>query len=62
MSMLGKVHLVRINELAMFCLEVPGYSFTINEQGRSGSNSGWLISDLTEVSDKSEYIDKLLGK
>lgn len=62
LAMAGQVSVSAVNELTMHCVEVPGYAFTINEQGRDGRNSGWLISSLEKITDKTEYINKLLGK
>lgn len=61
--MTGKINFGMVEELTIHCLEVPGYVFTINEQGRKGTNSGWLISKLTKIDDgeKKKYITKLLN-
>ena len=64
MTKLGKVRIVCVNQLTMHCLEIPNYVFTINEEGRSGGNSGWLISNVTKINEnkKKEYLTKLIGK
>ena len=49
---MGKVRINSVNRLTMHCLEIPDYVFTINEQGRNGRNSGWLISSVTKMSEK----------
>lgn len=58
----GKIDFCMVDKLTIHCLEVPGYVFTINEQGRRGNNSGWLISSLMQIddNDKKQYIKKLL--
>lgn len=63
-SMLGKVKIDMVNRVTIHCLEVPGFAFTINEQGRKGNNSGWLISSLTILKelDKQQYIKNILEK
>lgn len=62
LALAGKVSVSAVNELTIFCVEIPGYVFTINEKGRNGRNSGWLISSLEKISNKTEFINKLLGK
>lgn len=61
MSVLDSVRINKVNNLTMYCLDVPDYVFTIDEFGRRGTNSGWLISSLSKVSNKEEYINKILG-
>lgn len=60
---MGKVRINSVNKLTMHCLEIPNYVFTINEEGRRGRNSGWLISSVTKIKEnkKKEYITKLFG-
>lgn len=64
MAMLGIVRISSVKNLTMHCLDVPNYVFTINEEGRNGQNSGWLISSITRINEnkKTEYLSKLLGK
>lgn len=64
LSLLGKVKIDMVDKVTIHCLEVPGFAFTINEQGRKGNNSGWLISSLTSLKkiDKKQYIKKILEK
>lgn len=64
MAKLDKVRIVSVNELTMHCLEIPNYVFTVKEKGRSGQNSGWLISNVTKINEnkKNEYLTKLIGK
>jgi len=64
LSMLGKVRIDMVDKVTIHCLEVPGFAFTINEQGRKGNNSGWLISSLVPLneSDKKQYIKNILEK
>lgn len=61
-SMLGRVKINRIDNVTIHCLEVPGFAFTINEYGRNGNNSGWLISSVKRINEneKKEYITKLI--
>lgn len=61
---MGKVRVNSVNKLTMHCLEIPNYVFTINEEGRTGRNSGWLMSSVTKISEnkKKEYKSKLLGR
>lgn len=56
LTMAGKVDISEVSKLTIHCLSVPDYAFTINEQGRGGRNSGWLISSLTNIDSKKEYI------
>lgn len=60
---MGKVRINSVNKLTMHCLEIPNYVFTINEEGRRGRNSGWLISGVTKIKEnkKKEYLTKLFG-
>lgn len=64
LAMVGKIRFNEVDKLTIHCLEVPGYVFTINEQIRSGNNSGWLISKLITLKekDKKQYIQKLLNR
>lgn len=64
MAKLDKIRIVNVNELTMHCLEIPNYVFTINEKGRRGRNSGWLISKIIKINEneKNEYKSKLLGR
>lgn len=59
---MSKVHINSVNKLTMHCLEIPNYIFTINEEGRGGRNSGWLISSFkkTNENEKKEYKSKIL--
>ena len=60
--MIGKIEFCAVSHVTFHCLEVPNYAFTIEEQGRRGLNSGWLITNLIPLSDnnKNQYINKLL--
>lgn len=64
LAMTGYIEFETVTQLTIHCLEVPGYVFTVNEQGRRGYNSGWLISKLAPLkeNDKQQYIKKLLNK
>ncbi len=63
-ALLGKVKIDMINKVTIHCLEVPGFVFTINEYGRKGDNSGWLISSLKPLkeSNKKQYIKQILER
>lgn len=63
LSMLGKVKINMVDNVTIHCLEVPGFAFTINEYGRKGYNSGWLISSVKKINknEKKKYITKLIG-
>lgn len=54
---------IQVNNLRFHVLDVPGYVFTVDEIGRSGTNSGWLISQLLKMDDskKTEYKSKLIN-
>lgn len=62
--MAGKIDFGMVENLTIHCLEIPGYVFTINEQGRKGTNSGWLVSKVIKIgeSEKMQYIRKLLNR
>lgn len=63
MARTGNVRIKHVNRLTMHCLEVPDYIFTVNEEGRNGRNSGWLISSFmkTDENGKKNYKSKLSG-
>lgn len=50
-----------INEEKFYFYGVPGYIFVVEEKGRRGNNSGWLITRLLPKSeeDKKSYISGL---
>ena len=64
MAKLDKVRIISVNQLTMHCLEIPNFVFTINEEGRRGGNSGWLISKVVKINEneKNKYKSKLLGR
>ncbi|MBO6296420.1 MAG: hypothetical protein J6M54_02725 [Prevotella sp.] len=64
MAKLDKVRIISVNQLTMHCLEIPDFVFTINEEGRRGGNSGWLISKVIKINEneKNKYKSKLLGR
>lgn len=45
-----------VTDIEYTFLQVPGYLFTIREFERESTNSGWLIGDWKEVSDKDKGI------
>lgn len=53
----------KVDELKFYFFDVPNYVFRIEEIGRKGTNSGWLITDYVKVIDsqKREYFDKLFN-
>lgn len=54
-----------VDELKFHFTDLPDYAFVVEEKGRPGTNSGWLITKvkkLNSVKEKSDYIDELLGK
>jgi hypothetical protein len=63
LAMADKVRITQVSNLTIHCMDVPGYTFTINETGRRGNNSGWLISSLTKMNDeeKNNYLKQLFG-
>lgn len=59
----GAITFVKVDELKMHFVGLPGYVFSIEEITRKGDNSGWLITDMQKADDnaKMEYINNLLG-
>lgn len=48
----GYLNLDYVSDLEYCFLQVPGYIFTIKEFERESTNSGWLISEWSEISDE----------
>lgn len=64
LSVSKKINLLNVKKLCFYFLDVPNYLFKIEEIGRKGTNSGWLISHLEKANDekKKEYINKLFNR
>ena len=45
-----------ISDIEYTFLQVPGFAFTIQEHDRESTNSGWLISELLEISDADKEV------
>jgi len=58
----NKIKLKQIIKVSYHFLQIPGWAFTINYYNRKELNSGWLISELTKMSngDKEEYVKEIL--
>ena len=53
-----------VDDLKFHFTEVPGFVFTVEEKGRRGVNSGWLITRLLEIhsdDEKQSYVKHLFG-
>lgn len=53
-----------VEDLKFHFTDLPDYAFIVEEKGRTGKNSGWLITKikkLSSVSEKDAYIKELLG-
>ena len=52
-----------VEEQIIYCLDVPGYVFSIKEYSRKGQNSGWLINNpqKMDIHQKEQFIKKLVG-
>lgn len=53
-----------VDELKFHFTDMPDYSFVVEEKGRPGTNSGWLITKIKKHNsskDKDAYINELLG-
>ncbi len=57
----GYLDIDYVTDIEYTFLQVPGYSFTIKEFERESTNSGWLISDWTEITKqgKQEVLQRL---
>jgi len=63
MMLAGGLKFVSVDDVKFHFLAVPNYVFTVEEIGRQGTNSGWLITRFQKLNDKEkeEYINNLLG-
>ncbi len=48
----GKLKIKRVHNLEYYFLQVPNWLFKLQNYNRLDTNSGWLISDLKQMSDK----------
>lgn len=57
----GYLNIDYVSEIEYTFLQVPGYTFTIKEYERESTNSGWLISEWSEISetDKEAILQRL---
>lgn len=57
----GYLNIEYITDIRYTFLQVPGYIFTIKECERESTNSGWLISDWSEISnaDKEALLQRI---
>lgn len=57
----GYLNIDYVSDIEYTFLQVPGYSFTIKEYEREATNSGWLVSDWSEISesDKEALLQRL---
>ena len=64
LSVSKRINLLSVKKLCFYFLDVPNYLFKIEEFGRKGTNSGWLISHLEKANDekKKEYINKIFNR
>ena len=63
LAMCGALQFRSTGELKVHFIDVPGYIFTIEEIGRQGNNSGWLITHLAkaDVEQKEQFTLHLFG-
>lgn len=47
----GFLNIDYVSDIEYTFLQVPGYTFTIKEFERESTNSGWLVSEWSEISD-----------
>lgn len=57
------VDFVQVERLRFCFTDVPGYVFRIEDIGREGTNSGWLITQFKEITEeeKPEYRNDMFG-
>lgn len=56
------IEFIQVDELKFHFVSIPKYAFVVEEIGRPGNNSGWLITQITEFkneADKQLYLDNL---
>ncbi len=57
----GLIEFEIVDNLEIYCMNVPGFIFIISEVLRESTNSGWLISDLFPATseEKKQFINNL---
>ena len=58
------IEFIHVDELKFHFIGMPNYAFVVEEIGRTGNNSGWLITQITEIkndADKKLYLNNLFG-
>ena len=43
------IDFIQVDELKFRFTDIPGYTFTVEEIGRQGTNSGWLITEFEQT-------------
>jgi len=58
----NKIKLKQVNKVTYHFLQIPGWAFTIDYYNRKELNSGWLISELSQMNnvDKENYVKEVL--
>lgn len=58
------IEFIQVDELKFHFMDVPNYVFVVEEIGRIGTNSGWLITQLKKMNDseKKQYKITLFGE
>jgi len=64
MVYMGLLDIDYVDDLSFIFFQVPGYIFNMSFFERETNNSGWLISDLKQISeeDKSIYLNQIYNK
>lgn len=63
LSMAGDIQFEHVENLKFHFFEVPGYVFSVEEIGRDGYNTGWLITRFEKMDEngKTKYYKELFG-
>lgn len=59
------IDFVRVDELKFHFMDMPMYNFVVEEKGREGTNSGWLITKIVRTPnaiEKTKYFNFLIGE
>lgn len=58
------IEFIQVDDLKFHFMDVPNYVFVVEEIGRKGTNSGWLITQLKKMdeSEKKQYKITLFGQ
>ena len=59
------INFVRVDDLRFHFMGMPLYNFVVEEKGREGTNSGWLITKIVDTpssKEKDKYYIDLFGK